>query len=151
MGHARAAAALRACDEPEPEAKLALVAVHLDMVEDAATLYEKCKRYDLLNQLWQACGEWEKALEVAKSKDRVHLKATHFAYAQHLEAVEDVHGALSHFELSGTYRTESPRLLCSLGMTDDLEAYVEQSEDVQLHRWYAQYLESKANLEGASR
>jgi len=151
MGHARAAGALRACGEPEPEARLAVVAVHLDMIPDAETLLRKCNRYDLLNQLYQACGEWDKALEIAKTKDRVHLKPTHFAYAQHLEAVEDVQGALNHFELSGTYRTESPRLLCSLGMTDDLEAYVEQSDDMQLHRWYAQYLESKANLEGASR
>lgn len=150
MGHARAAGALRACEEPEPEAKLAVVAVHLDMVEDAEHLLKRCGRYDLLNQLYQACGEWEKALDIAKTKDRVHLKPTHFAYAQHLEAVEDVQGALSHFELSGTYRTESPRLLCSLGMTDDLESYVEQSEDTHLHRWYAQYLESKANLDGAA-
>merc|ERR1719162_1325567 len=151
MGHARAAGALRACEEPETEAKLAIVAVHLDMVEDAETLLKRCQRYDLLNQLYQACGEWEKSLEIAKTKDRVHLKPTHFAYAQHLEAMEDVQGALSHFELSGTYRTESPRLLCSLGMTDDLDAYVEQSDDTHLHRWYAQYLESKANLEGAAR
>jgi len=151
MGHARAAGALRACTEPEEDARLATVAVHLDMIEDAETLLKKCGRYDLLNTLYQACGEWEKALEIAKTKDRVHLKLTHFAYAQHLEAIEDVQGALSHFELSGTYRTESPRLLCSLGMTENLEAYVEQSEDTHLHRWYAQYLESKANLSGAER
>lgn len=42
-------------------------------------------------------------------------------------------------------------MLCSLGMTEDLENYVTQSDDAHLHRWYAQYLESKANLEGASR
>jgi len=151
MGHARAAGALRACEEPEPEARLAVVAVHLDMVEDAEHLLKRCQRFDLLNLLYQACGEWDKALEIAKTKDRVHLKPTHFAYAQHLEAVEDVQGALSHFELSNTYRTESPRLLCSLGMTEDLEAYVEQSDDPHLHRWYAQYLESKSNLDGAAR
>ena len=65
----------------------------------------------------------------SRAKDRIHLKPTHFAYAQHLEAVEarsrgavrilvvsgssdwqDVQGALTHYELSGTYRTESPRL-----------------------------------------
>ena len=45
---------------------------------------------------------------------------------------------------SGTYRTESPRLLCSLGFLEDLGNYVEQSDDNQLHRWYAQFLESKA-------
>ena len=58
-----------------------------------------------------SCWRWEKALEIAKTKawlplvseissepkaqmqepcleDRIHLKPTHFAYAQHLEAVE---------------------------------------------------------------
>eukprot|EP00928_Gymnodinium_smaydae_P021431 TRINITY_DN1835_c1_g1_i2.p1 TRINITY_DN1835_c1_g1~~TRINITY_DN1835_c1_g1_i2.p1 ORF type:complete len:1445 (-),score=352.81 TRINITY_DN1835_c1_g1_i2:414-4748(-) len=151
MGHARAAGALRACEEPEPDARLAVVAAHLDMIEDAERLLKRCGRWDLLNRLYQACGEWDKALELAKTKDRVHLKPTHYAYAQHLEAVEDVRAALNHFELSGTYRTESPRLLCALGMSDDLETYVEQSDDSHLHRWYAQYLESKANLEGASK
>eukprot|EP00439_Symbiodinium_sp_Y106_P081113 s1139_g20.t1 len=135
MGHARAAGALRACLEQEPEARLAIVAVHLDMVDHAEQLLKKCGRYDLLNQLW------EKALEIAKTKDR----------DSNQKAVEDVQGALTHYELSGTYRTESPRLLCSMGMTEDLGSYVEQSDDSQLHRWYAQYLESKADLDGASR
>lgn len=151
MGHARAAAALRVCEEPEPEARLAMVAVHLDMLEDAESLFRKCERYDLLNLLYQACGDWDRALDVAKTKDRVHLKPTHYALAQHLEAMEDVKGALNHYELSGTYRTESPRLLCSLGLVDDLDVYIEQSEDQQLHRWYAQYLESKAQLDSAAR
>lgn len=39
-------------------------------------------RYDLLNQLYRACGMWDKALEVADKHDRIHLKSTHFAYAQ---------------------------------------------------------------------
>jgi len=151
MGHARAASALRACKEPEDDAKLAAIAVHLDMFDDAVKRLEKCGRYDILNLYYQANGEWDKALEIAKTKDRIHLKPTHFAYAQHLEAVENVQEALSHFELSGTYRTESPRLLCSLGLTDELESYIDRSQDEQLHRWYAQYLESKANLDGAAR
>lgn len=151
MNHARAASALRACREPEPEAKLAAIAVHLDMFPDAVQLLEKCSRWDILNLYYQARGDWDKALEIAKTKDRIHLKPTHFAYAQHLEAVENVQEALSHFELSGTYRTESPRLLCALGMTDELDSYIERSDDEQLHRWYAQYLESKANLDGAAR
>ena len=106
MSHARAAGALRACGESEPEARLAVVAVHLDpggslpahrrlraastqapalffvfffffffflaiprisisvvpfaspqdMIDDAEQLLKKCKRYDLLNQLYQARG-----------------------------------------------------------------------------------------------
>lgn len=151
MGHARAAAALRACEAPEPEARLAIVAVHLDMPEDAEELLTRCGRFDLLNHFYQANGDWDRAIDIAKTKDRVHLKSTHYAYAQHLESIEDVQAALQHFELSGTYRTESPRLLCSLGLTEDLQAYIDHSDDNQLHRWYAQYLESKAQLEEASR
>ncbi len=30
----------------------------------------------------QACGQWDKALEVAEKNDRIHLKCTHYAYAQ---------------------------------------------------------------------
>lgn len=150
MAHARAAGALRTCPEPEAEAKLATVAVHLDMVDDAEQLLRRCGRFDLLNQLYQAGGQWDKALEVAKTKDRVHLKPTHYAFAQYLEALDDVKGALSHYELSGTYRNENPRLLCSLGLVQELEKYVEQSDDAQLHRWYAQYLESKSNLQLAA-
>jgi len=151
MSHARAAGALRQCHEQEPEARLAVVAVHLDMIDDAEQLLKQCGRYDLLNQLYQANGNWDKALEVAKTKDRIHLKPTHYAYAQYLEALEDVEGALTHYEFSGTYRTESPRLLCSMGMTEDLGNYVEKSDDNHLHRWYAQFLESKADLDGAAR
>ena len=39
-------------------------------------------RYDLLNRLYRACGQWEKALEVAEKNDRISLKSTHYAYAQ---------------------------------------------------------------------
>lgn len=30
----------------------------------------------------QACGQWEKALEIAEKSDRIHLKTTHYAFAQ---------------------------------------------------------------------
>lgn len=48
-----------------------MVAVHLDMIEDAEALLKQCGRYDLLNQLYQASGNWEKALELAKTKDGI--------------------------------------------------------------------------------
>lgn len=34
-------------------------------------------------------------------QDRIHLKPTHYAYAQYLEALEDVEGALTHYEYLG--------------------------------------------------
>ena len=66
------------------------------MVEEAELLYRDCSRFDLLNKLFQvlcqsapflpillilllseqARGEWEKAVEIAESRDRIHLKNT---------------------------------------------------------------------------
>ena len=57
MGNAKALQALREANkEPEIEARAALIAVHLGMMEDAKHLLQKCERYDLLNRLYQVRG-----------------------------------------------------------------------------------------------
>lgn len=63
--------------------------------EEAEQLYKKCKRYDLLNKLYRASGQWQKAIEVAEHQDRVHLRTTYYNYAKHLEASADCSLALS--------------------------------------------------------
>ncbi|MBD5027360.1 hypothetical protein GUF51_22245, partial [Xanthomonas citri pv. citri] len=84
MGHARGACALRLSKaEPEPEAQIAMVAIQLGLLEDAERLYIDCDRYDLLNTMLRASGQWTKALEVANSFDRIHLRETHFEYGRH--------------------------------------------------------------------
>jgi intraflagellar transport protein 140 len=66
MRFARGAKAIReAKKESEYEAKLAMVAIQLNMVDEADKLYRKCGRYDLLNKMHQASGNWEKAIECA--------------------------------------------------------------------------------------
>jgi hypothetical protein len=52
-------------------------------------------RYDLLNKMYQAFGEWDKAVEVAQKKDRIHLRTTHFKRAQHMEALQDANAGWS--------------------------------------------------------
>ena len=69
MGHARGAAALReAKKEPEDEARIAAVAVQLGRLDDAERLYIECGRFDLLNRVLQASGQWDKALEVSHTR-----------------------------------------------------------------------------------
>jgi len=61
MGNARAAKAVReARSIVEPEARLAVLAVQLGMLDEAEELYKKSQRYDLLNQFYQASGQWSK-------------------------------------------------------------------------------------------
>lgn len=75
MENSRGARAVRECEEiDELDARIATVAVHLGMMDEATRLYIGSGRYDLLNKLYQACGQWDKALEVAEKHDRIHLK-----------------------------------------------------------------------------
>ncbi|XP_057603578.1 intraflagellar transport protein 140 homolog isoform X4 [Hippopotamus amphibius kiboko] len=148
MAHARGARALREAEqEPEPEARVAMLAIQLGMLEDAEQLYRKCGRYDLLNRLLQASGQWQRAIEVAECHDRVHLRTTYYNYARHLEASGDCSLALSYYEKSDTHCFEVPRMLAE--DLQALEQYINKMKDKTLWRWWAQYLESQAEMDAA--
>jgi intraflagellar transport protein 140 len=82
------------------------VAIQLGLLDDAVRLYIECKRYDLLGELYRAAGLWERALHITEQYDRIHLKTTHHQYAQHLDKIGDTSGAIKHYELADTHRTE---------------------------------------------
>ncbi|XP_063790737.1 intraflagellar transport protein 140 homolog isoform X2 [Pseudophryne corroboree] len=148
MGHARGAKALREAEqEPEIEARVAMLAIQLGMLEDAEQLYKSCRRYDLLNNLYQAWGQWQKAIETAESHDRMHLRTTYYHYAKHMEATGDRSVSLMHYEKSDTHRFEVPRML-----HDDpqaLENYINTKKDKSLWKWWAQFLESRSDMDSA--
>ena len=52
----------------------------------------------------QALGAWDEAVRLAEKSDSINMKATHFRYAQHLEAVGDYSAAIKHYQLSDTHR-----------------------------------------------
>ena len=87
MEHAAGARALRQINaaNEEKDVKTAVLAVYLGMYEEAEQLLIRCKRFDLLNKLYQDSGQWEKALEVAENADRIHLRSTFYNFAKHLE------------------------------------------------------------------
>ncbi|KAI1896231.1 hypothetical protein AGOR_G00092680 [Albula goreensis] len=150
MGHARGARALREAEaEPELEARVAVLATQLGMLEDAERLYKSCQRYDLLNKFYQAAGQWQRAVETAETNDRVHLRTTYYSYAKHLEAMGDRNMALVYYEKSDTYRFEVPRMLLEDVLS--LEIYVNKMKDKSLYKWWAQYLESQSDMESALR
>ena len=86
MSHARGAKIVRETmkKETELDACVAMVAIQLGLVKDAQHLYKGCERYDLLNLLYQASGQWDKAVRMAAFDDRIHLRTTHFNYARHV-------------------------------------------------------------------
>lgn len=72
LGHLKKARSVRAVRKAmedqtlEPDAKCAVLAIELGMIEEAENLYKKCGRFDLLNQLLQNCGRFEEALKIAE-------------------------------------------------------------------------------------
>ena len=125
MGHIAGARAIReAAEYKEVDARVATVAVQLGLIVDAQKLFAGCERYDLLNSLHQACGEWDKALGVAQKHDRIHLRTTYYNYAKHCEAVGDMRGAVEAYENSQTHRQEVPRMLYEGQQLDELEHYI---------------------------
>ncbi|XP_063235193.1 intraflagellar transport protein 140 homolog [Bacillus rossius redtenbacheri] len=149
MRHARGAMAVRqaVAREPELEARVAVLAAQLGLVEEAERLLEGCGRHDLLNSLLQAAGEWDRALRVAEDRDRVHLRATCHSHARHLEAKGELAAAAGMYERAGTHRAQVPRMLAD--RPDQLRAYVAASKDPQLTRWWGQLMESSGSMDEA--
>ena len=150
MGHVRGARAVRdAAEEPELDARVAAVAVHLGLTDEAERLYRGCDRHDLLNRLYQASGRWKDAVALASKRDRIHLKTTHYNHAKHLESVGDLQGAIRAYERAGCASAEVPRLLHSRGLTEELERYVASAADAKLTKWWARFANPSGDLERA--
>jgi len=143
MGYARGSSSVRLAKlEPEPEVAVAAVATQLGVLDEAATLYKSCKRYDLLNKLYLSQGKWEDALEVARNHDRIHLKTTQYQYAKHCADVGDIDRAIVYFEKAGVAASAVPKLLFEANQMERLEEYVDQSGNAALFKWLAAYYES---------
>jgi len=142
MGHARGAAAVRAAKKDGTNVAIGVLAIQLGLLDDAATIFRECGRFDMLNKLYQSAGLWDKAITTASNKDRIHLKTTHYQYARHLETLGLIDDAIEHYGLSGNSHTEVPRMLFQLDRVDELGDFVLQSDDPVLLKWWAAYLES---------
>uniref|UniRef100_A0A4W6G1I9 Intraflagellar transport 140 n=1 Tax=Lates calcarifer TaxID=8187 RepID=A0A4W6G1I9_LATCA len=116
-------------------------------LEDAEKLYKSCQRYDLLNNFYQASGQWQQALETAEIHDRIHLRTTYYSYAKYLESMGDKTLARAYYENSDTHRVEVPRMLQD--DTSNLEIYVNNMKDKSIYKWWAQYLESQSDMNSA--
>ena len=151
MNNARGVRAVReAKREAEVEVAIAQVAIQLHLLDDAERLYKECGRHDLLVDFYTACGRWKEALATAAKADRIHLKATHFRYARHLEQAGDVMAAVAHYKEAAAHRTEVPRLLYEKGMVAELEQFIQANPDPALYKWWAQLCESNGQWDAAT-
>ncbi|KAI6196728.1 Intraflagellar transport protein [Aphelenchoides besseyi] len=78
---------------------------------------------------------------------RIHLRNTHYNFAKYLESIREVEQAIDNYEKSQTHHFEVPRMLADEPKAVDL--YVKRKRDRELYRWWARYLESVGDLDGA--
>jgi intraflagellar transport protein 140 len=149
MKFTRGLKALRECkSEPEIEVRLAMVAMHLNMIEDAKNLLQEVYRYDVLIRFYITIGEYEKAINTAKNHDRINLENTYYRIAEHYENNNDVEKAIQYYKLSNCGEREIPRMLIHKGRGDLLEKHM-KDEGAENSSWWAAYLENEGQIEKA--
>ena len=136
-------------NEKEIEVSLAMVAMHLNMVEQAIDLLLEVKRYDMLVRFYITIGSYDKAIDMAKTKNRINLENTYYRIAQHYERSSDIDKAMEFFKLSGCGNREIPRMLIGKGRIDLLEQFMSIGEDNNSLHWWAAYLEANGQIEKA--
>ncbi|KIH67333.1 tetratricopeptide repeat protein [Ancylostoma duodenale] len=147
MKNIRGARALRKAQEAgESEAiQCAVLAVELGMLDDAEAMYMNAGRYDMVNKIHQAQNSWNQAFEVASRYDRIHLRNTHYNYAKYLERAGALEPAIEKSlceEEEGTVNFS--KILRQLFVVD-----MQSLNLRELHAWWARYLESIGELDGA--
>jgi len=153
MGHLEQARSVRALrqaiedDDLETEAKVAVLAIELGMIEEAKDLYRQCKRFDLLNKLLQSIGHLDEALQLAETEDRIHLKHTYYQKAQELRERGDIKGALEFFEKTQNPAQNITQLL--LENPAAMKRYIQTTSDPKLLKWWGQYIESSGDMDAA--
>ena len=135
--------------EKEPEAKLAKVAMHLNLIDDAKKLLKEVNRWDVLIKFYICIGEYEKAIETAKENDRIDLQNTYYRIAQHYEKIGDIDEAIKYYKLSGSGNKEIPRMLISLNNIEKLEETLKEEGNPESLLRLASYYESQEDYEEA--
>jgi len=74
-----------------------MVAIQLNMIEEAKQSYEECKRYDLLSKVCQANGEIEEAINIADKNDRINLRNAFYNAAKYYEASNKIDLAIEFY------------------------------------------------------
>uniref|UniRef100_A0A8R1HJJ6 Intraflagellar transport protein 140 homolog n=1 Tax=Caenorhabditis japonica TaxID=281687 RepID=A0A8R1HJJ6_CAEJA len=130
--------------------KCAALALELGMLEEAQIIYAQNERYDLVNKLHQKQNAWSQAFEIAETRDRIHLRNTHYNYAKFLEAKRDssvIEAAITNYEKAGVHAFEVFRMLKDY--PKQIEQYVRRKREDTLYSMWGAYLESVGELEGA--
>lgn len=104
------------------------VLIYQCVKDEAEELYKCCNRYDLLNRFYRARNQINMSLDVAETKDRIHLRNTYFNVGRNLENIGDVAGAATMYCKSETHGFAIPKMFLDDPVT--LENYIIKNKNV---------------------
>jgi intraflagellar transport protein 140 len=108
-----AARALREAREDYPDEKdvqLATLALGLGMTEECEALLRKAKRFDLMTDVFMACGKFEHAQRHSERFDRVRIRPVAYKYAQFMESLQNMDAAIMWYYNAKCAGTDVPRI-----------------------------------------
>ncbi|XP_052759432.1 intraflagellar transport protein 140 homolog isoform X2 [Galleria mellonella] len=154
MGNIKGALMLRKAmnaDDIDDSCKIGILAVNLDMIDEAESLFREAERPDLITRLISAKeGGLNDITNGANEGENILLiKSAQHKLAKVLWSNGETGAALKLFEAAGTLVPHVPRNLIAQGQAPILAQYVSKSNDVSLITWWGHYLESIGDLDGA--
>ncbi|XP_065569457.1 intraflagellar transport protein 140 homolog isoform X2 [Artemia franciscana] len=129
--------------ETTTEAKLIVLALHLDMIEEAIEMSKNYNNKFWLLKLYELTNQWDKAIEFCKATNAIEKNIIYNKYAKFLEANGEVKAALQHYEAAGCAELEIARLFKRF--PDETRNYCAISTDRSIQRWYAKHAESQGD------
>lgn len=104
---------------------------------------------DLVGSLLEARNKFKEAIELATNENKIREKTSYYNYAKVLEQEAKTAEAIEMYTKADCHRFEVPRML--LTKPRELQAYLTNSDDLEIKKWQAQYTESIGDMEGALR
>ena len=147
LKNVKALRTLRDVPEGDTDNIMAQMALHFGMNDEAKEILLKSDNFQSLNEYYQSCSQWDSALEIAASKNRLALPLTYFNFADHLRSMGDQNGAIASMEKSNISRIQIARMI--MNEKADLTSYIEDSNDPAIITWGARNAESHGDFETA--
>ncbi|CBH16656.1 hypothetical protein, conserved [Trypanosoma brucei gambiense DAL972] len=112
----------------EKEVQVATLACSLGLVRECEELLRKAKRFDLITDLFIACGKFEQAQRHAREHDRIRVYPVAYKYAQFMESFSNFDAAVMWYCNARCLDTDVVRLYFQNGRLSDLRLLVTPPE-----------------------
>lgn len=131
--------------------QVGVLAVFLEMINEAENLFRQAQRPDLITRLISAKegGLNEISNGSNEGENILLVKSAQHKLAKVLWSNGETVASLKLFESAGTLVPHVPRMLIAQGQAPILAQYVIDSNDLKLITWWGHYLESIGDLDGA--